>query len=118
MVGIQQLVRRYLQTANETDFFNIAGRSPQVFGRLVVDDENLSLETKLRQRLRKRLCLVIREGKGIDDIELVFFQLESKSGTESSAEHFLWKVVLVISRLRAEDRTALPPQRIPDFADT
>jgi len=61
---------------------------------------------------------VIREGEGIDDIELVFFQLESKSGTESSAEHFLWKVVLIISRLRAEDRTALPPQRIPDFADT
>jgi len=51
MAGIQQLVRRYLQTGNETDFFNIAGRSPQVFGRLVVDDENLSLETKFRQRL-------------------------------------------------------------------
>src|SRR5688572_498789 len=95
----------------------IARREREIRIFLMIDQQHLAIKSHVRQQFSESLRLVILQRECVDDIQLVLFELECESGLQSGSKHLSWQPVFVIPRLRPENRTALAPKRIADFAD-
>src|SRR5262245_16531413 len=117
MIGVQNVIRRELQIRKQMNVAQISCRQPKVRIFLMIHQQDLPIEAELRQRLGKRLGLMALERKCIDHIQLIVFEFLTESRLQSSSKHLLRQGSLVIPRTRPKDRTALPPQRIPNLTN-
>src|SRR5262245_56630443 len=118
MTSVQKLIRRDLEIGNQVHVTQIACGKQEVRILLMIHNENLTVESQSRQRLGEGLGFVILESECIDNVELVFLELQRKRRSQGRPKHLSRQVVGIIARLRTKNRAAFPPQRIADLTDS
>ena len=81
------MVWRDLEIGKQLNVAQVACSQLQVQIFLMVDQQNLAIETEPGESLCKRFRLVVFEIERLDDVELILFQLQCQRGFQSGPEH-------------------------------